>query len=244
MAAMESGADLFVVCKHCGSEVSPYVTECPYCGNRLRRRAPKLPRPDDPPPRREARSRARDWSALRPWATLTLVAAGAALYVLVHAEPEIYLKAAILGPLRGDWWRLLSAPFVYANGGYAFVALVTLAIFGTLVERSNGPAVMLALFFGAAVAGGLVELALGRPPIAAGANGAALALLAAWAVPQLQRARAGDLPAGDLIGAAAIGLLLFAVPAVVAEASWLAGVIGLLVGAAVGAGVSAFAREA
>ena len=41
---MTSGADLFVVCKQCGSEVSPYITECPYCGNRLRRRAPKLPR--------------------------------------------------------------------------------------------------------------------------------------------------------------------------------------------------------
>src|SRR5207237_2602288 len=36
--------DLFVICKSCGSEVSPYITECPYCGNRLRRRAPKLPR--------------------------------------------------------------------------------------------------------------------------------------------------------------------------------------------------------
>ncbi len=45
---MSSGADLFVVCKQCGSEVSPYITECPYCGNRLRRRAPKLPREHDP----------------------------------------------------------------------------------------------------------------------------------------------------------------------------------------------------
>src|SRR5947208_7022425 len=41
---MSSGADLFVVCKHCGSEVSPYITECPYCGHRLRQRAPKIPR--------------------------------------------------------------------------------------------------------------------------------------------------------------------------------------------------------
>jgi len=38
------GQDLFVVCKSCGSEVSPYITECPYCGNRLRKRAPKLDR--------------------------------------------------------------------------------------------------------------------------------------------------------------------------------------------------------
>ena len=44
MGTMSSAPDLFVVCKQCGSEVSPYITECPYCGHRLRRRAPDLPR--------------------------------------------------------------------------------------------------------------------------------------------------------------------------------------------------------
>ena len=39
--------ELSVVCKSCGSEVSPYVTECPYCGTRLRKRAPKLERRGD-----------------------------------------------------------------------------------------------------------------------------------------------------------------------------------------------------
>ena len=238
---MGSGADLFVVCKHCGSEVSPYVTECPYCGNRVRRRAPKLPRPDAPAPKEPAH--ARDWSAVRPWATLALVSAGAVVYILVHAEPLIYLEAAILGPLHGNWWRLLTAPFLYANGGYAFVALVSLAIFGSLVERSNGPLVVLMLFFAGAVAGELVELALGQPPIAVGANGGALALLVAWAVPQLRLARAGELPSGDLIGAAAVAALVLAVPAVVPEASWLAGLTGVVMGAPIGAGLAAFARD-
>src|ERR1700741_2485400 len=36
--------DLFVICRSCGNEVSPYITECPYCGNRLRKRAPKIER--------------------------------------------------------------------------------------------------------------------------------------------------------------------------------------------------------
>ena len=58
MNPMTPGADLFVVCKQCGSEVSPYVTECPYCGTRLRRRAPKLPRVN-------AASTARPGAALR-----------------------------------------------------------------------------------------------------------------------------------------------------------------------------------
>ncbi|MFY9264934.1 MAG: rhomboid family intramembrane serine protease [Solirubrobacterales bacterium] len=34
--------ELFVICNNCGSEASPYVTECPYCGHRLRKRAPDL----------------------------------------------------------------------------------------------------------------------------------------------------------------------------------------------------------
>ena len=42
-----SETELSVVCKNCGSEVSPYVTECPYCGTRLRKRAPKLERRGD-----------------------------------------------------------------------------------------------------------------------------------------------------------------------------------------------------
>ena len=55
-----SQPDLFVVCKNCGSEVSPYVTECPYCGQRVRKRAPKLdrsggePEPEAAPAPREA----------------------------------------------------------------------------------------------------------------------------------------------------------------------------------------------
>ena len=54
-----SEADLFVVCKSCGSEVSPYVTECPYCGNRVRKRAPKIDRGegDEPQPRRRRRAK-------------------------------------------------------------------------------------------------------------------------------------------------------------------------------------------
>src|SRR3954453_10557985 len=45
-----SEAELFVVCKNCGSEVSMYVTECPYCGQRVRKRAPKLERGAEPEP--------------------------------------------------------------------------------------------------------------------------------------------------------------------------------------------------
>ena len=97
---MARGADLFVVCKNCGSEVSPYVTECPYCGQRVRKRAPKIertPAGGAREPRAGRRGRGRTATARRPrlgrlrsgeipglssgaltkpWATITLVVGG------------------------------------------------------------------------------------------------------------------------------------------------------------------------
>src|SRR3954462_6119027 len=54
---MSSGPDLYLVCKSCGAEVSPYITECPYCGTRIQKRAPKLDRGGVPKAGKRARSR-------------------------------------------------------------------------------------------------------------------------------------------------------------------------------------------
>lgn len=59
---MSGAPDLFVVCKSCGSEVSPYITECPYCGQRLRKRAPKIERDEGgeaKPPKAPRQAKAR-----------------------------------------------------------------------------------------------------------------------------------------------------------------------------------------
>jgi membrane associated rhomboid family serine protease len=260
---MTSGADLFVVCKQCGSEVSPYITECPYCGNRLRRRAPKLPRvngPSRPTPakgrlgsllgssaRAGARSRQRPvrsrgpgrFSAQRPYATIALVTASCAAWIVFHAEPLLYVHMVIFGSLGGDWWKLFTNEFAGASGTYTFVAVLTLAIFGWLLEARHGPVLVLALFFGAGAVGALVASAVYAVPIVAGGNAAALAMLAAWAAPDLRAARAGAYYEGDLIGTGAIGLLLLAMPFALrfAEASWLAGVTGGALGLLVGLGV-------
>ena len=265
---MPSGADLFVVCKQCGSEVSPYITECPYCGSRLRRRAPKLPRADAPSRASTRRGRlssllARSpgagtrrrrgvrrgpraglrgarWDATRPYATMALVALGCAAWIVRHAEPEVFLKTAVIGPLDGDWWRLFSSSFAYLNGFYAFIALLVLAIFGWLLELRHGPATVLGLFFAAGVSGALVALAVYPAPIVTGANAAALAMLGAWAVPDLLAARTGGYYEGDLLGATVLGGLLLAIPFAFAvpEASWLSGVCGLAVGLLAGLGLN------
>ncbi|HEX5853836.1 MAG TPA: rhomboid family intramembrane serine protease [Solirubrobacteraceae bacterium] len=262
---MTSGADLFVVCKQCGSEVSPYITECPYCGNRLRRRAPKLPRVNGP--KRPAAGRARlgsllgapgrgvsgtrararrtthgagRWAASRPYATIALVAVSCVSWIVFHAELKIYTHMAIVGPIAGDWWKPFTSEFASLNGPYTFVAILTLAIFGWLLEDRHGPAVVLALFFAAGAAGALVADAAYKIPLANGANGAALALLACWAAPDIRAARAGAYYEGDLLGAGALAALLLAMPfaAVLSEASWLAGVVGAAIGLLVGLGLS------
>ena len=258
---MTSGADLFVVCKQCGSEVSPYITECPYCGNRLRRRAPKLPRAGAPSRTPRTRSRLRrllapsalrspgglrrgrlgsGWggsAGTRPYATIALVVASCAVWVVWHAKPIVYVEMAVIGPLHGHWWKLFTSQFAYANGLYAFVTILTLGIFGWLVEQRHGAAVVLALFLGAGAAGALVATAVYPAPIFSGGNAGALALLGAWAAADLDSLRTGVHYEGDLIGTAAIAAVLLAMPWAQGEGSWLAGVIGGALGLALGLGL-------
>ncbi len=250
---MPSGADLFVVCKKCGSEVSPYITECPYCGHRLRRRAPKLPRDRLREPRRGVfrraslgRLRSGEIAGVRadtpPYATIALLAASAGLWIAAQGAYVDIGKLWIFGPLHGDWWRLFSSQFVYfrgfSSGLFMFVTLLSLAIFGFLLERRQGPLVTLALFFAAGVTGALAAEAVYPFPVLTGANAGALALLAAWAAPNLLAARAGDYYEGDLLGTAAIAAVLLAMPYARPEVSWLAGLVGAALGLTVGLGLS------
>jgi membrane associated rhomboid family serine protease len=271
---MSDGPDLFVVCSQCGSEVSPYVTECPYCGHRLRKRAPNLPRETIPgrAPRgiggrlragragRAARlragrggrtalapSRARTrvsrtgllaGTHTAPRATIVLVAASAVAWVVWHAHPSWFFEAAIIGPLDGKWWRLFTSGFAYGNGIYAFITVLAIAIFGWLVERRHGPAVVIALFLGAGALGALAAEAAYALPVVTGANAAALALLAAWAAPDLLALRSDSYYEGDLTGAGIFAVLLLAEPFAIYGPSWLAGVVGGLLGLLVGGGLA------
>ena len=164
------GPDLFVICKNCQSEVSPYITECPYCGSRLRKRAPKLdrdgrvserkrrtPTPSLPRLRRGEIPGIRGES--RPYATIALVLAGFAGTLLWRAALVGSTHAIELWARYGNhlWWRLLVAPFTYTNTGYAIVVLGTIAVYGWLLERRHGPLLVLVLFALAGVGGAAVD---------------------------------------------------------------------------------------
>jgi membrane associated rhomboid family serine protease len=241
------GPDLFVVCKSCGSEVSPYITECPYCGNRLRKRAPKIDRDGRvaekprrrPPTPALPRLRSGEIPGIRPdsrpYVTLALVVGGLAgclLWRTLLVNPPDQL--AIVGKPGPHWWRLLTAPFVYDNTGFAFVVLGAMALYGWLLERRHGGLVVIALFLIGGVGGLAATASLYANPVALGANGAALALLIAWAIPDVLALQRGEEFDGDLIGTAAIAAVVALMPLALKEASWLADGVGVLAGLAIG----------
>jgi membrane associated rhomboid family serine protease len=241
-----SGPELSVVCKSCGSEVSPYVTECPYCGTRLRKRAPKLERHGDEFTPRERRRRLRAarlprlGAADRPYVTL-LAILGSAVLLLVQRAADLTPTevGAIVGPVDSEWWRYLAAPFVYDDLGYLFVAAVALAVFVPPLERRLGmiPTALLLVAcggLGMLAAEGLDAIDPGEVVTAAGGNGMALGALAAWtSIRHLEsRAHRGD--DYDVIGVAVFAAVLLALPLVEDFASVVAGVAGGVVGGLAG----------
>jgi hypothetical protein len=246
-----SPADLFVVCKNpdCGAEVSPYVTECPYCGTRLRKRAPKL----DKGLQRASSSRRMPSPALgrlrrgeipgiradrAPYATWLLVLATCGVWVASRADFSVLDNLGATSPLGSHWWRVFTTPFVYwdpfasfGSGVYQFATLFAVALFGWLLERRHGSLVVLAVFMIGASGGDYLALQVGSSGAVLGANGGALALLCAWAVPDMLARRVKRAYDGDLLGTAAIALGLLAMPIVRPdEASAVAGGVGVVWG--------------
>jgi membrane associated rhomboid family serine protease len=253
---MSSGADLFVVCKTCGSEVSPYITECPYCGSRLRKRAPKLDRGGQPRERRPRRRAPRpSLSPLkrgempgirleqRPYATIALVLASVLVSLAVQTTWVSRLDLALVGPPTGEEWRVLTASLVYANTGYALIGLVCVALFGWLLERRHGHLAVVLVFLVAGAAGMALAAALESFPVAAGGNAAALGLLCAWAVPDLLQRRRGGETDSDLLGAGILGAVLALMPLAAPEADWVAAAGGALAGLICGLVLSAVRRR-
>ena len=145
-----------------GSEVSPYITECPYCGTRLRKRAPKIERDGrvsdkDRRPRRRpaaprlAKLRAGEIPGMRgertgrPWAT-----------IVARRAVAVRLPAAARGE-SGRRRRSWATPAASCGGsrrrrsstptpGTSSPPSARSALFGWLLERRHGPWPVLALF--------------------------------------------------------------------------------------------------
>ena len=254
-----SQPDLFVVCKNCGSEVSPYVTECPYCGQRVRKRAPKIDRSTGEPEQKRRRRakklprlRAEEIAGIapdtRPYATFGLITAcilGMLLYAASPATDLGYVTIVRDAPSlsQDEVWRWFVSPFLHADQlGYGFVALVAVGIFGTLLERRFGPVAVVATFILAGAAGTALAVVLETPPLLSdtpvwnviGANGAALGLLVAWLVDDRRAARRGDDRENELLGVYVIAVVLVLLSVTTEEANIAAAAGGVLTGALLG----------
>ncbi len=210
-----SHPDLFVVCKNCQAEVSPYITECPYCGMRLRKRAPKIERPDATPPKPSRRpqrpgargrakpSRPRSKAASPP--RLGRLRGGEipgirgddttkpwATIVIVALSFGIWLTVVFyaapnfaLRALDGDPWLYLTASLLNINAAAQFAVVAGLGLFGWLIERRHGAVAVAAIFLLCGPGALAIAVALDPGTFVFGTQGAALGLLCAWLVPAL-----------------------------------------------------------
>jgi membrane associated rhomboid family serine protease len=247
-----SETELSVICKNCGSEVSPYVTECPYCGARLRKRAPKLERRGDgleAKPRRRKRPRVlrrreHDRPAgFRPYATAAVILGSALLLLVQKATGDaIDTFGGLIVPFEDQWWRFLTAPFAYVDVGYLFLVAVGLAIFATGVERRLGAAPTAILLvacgsLGMLAANGIAS-AQGDVEVIAGGNGMALGALAAWFALRRAEARGAIDDDYDAIGLIVAAAVLLALPIFDSNADPFAGLVGAVVGGLAGLAAS------
>jgi membrane associated rhomboid family serine protease len=246
-----SETELSVICKNCGSEVSPYVTECPYCGARLRKRAPKLERRGDAleaKPRRRGRLTIRrsrrapspePTGPSRPYATLAAILGSAALLLVQKAGGNsLDTYGGLVVPIENDWWRLLTAPFAYTDVGYLFVVALALAIFGLGVERrlgtlATGLLLLASGSLGMLAASGIAD-AQDEITVIAGGNGMALGALAAWFALQRAESRRAIDRDYDAIGVAVAAAVLLALPIFNSSANVFAGLAGGIVGGLAG----------
>ena len=181
----------------------------------------------------------------RPYATGILILLCVVGVLLYAAEPtrdlgDLWVK----NPFGFDEaWRYFVTPFLHADQlGYAFVALVPVGIFGTLLERRFGPVPVVIIFVLAGAAGAALAAGLETPPLLSdapvwrvyGANGAALGLLCAWLVDDRLAARRGDDRENDLLGVYVIAAVLVLLSLTTEEANIGAAVGGALAGSLIG----------
>jgi membrane associated rhomboid family serine protease len=246
-----SETELSVVCKNCGSEVSPYVTECPYCGARLRKRAPKLERRGEgleaKRPRRRARRQRAAARALepgRPYVTISAILAGAVLLLVQRATGNsLDTYGGLVVPLESDPWRYLTAPFAYSDVGYLFVVAVALVLFVPGLERRLGTLASALLVLACGALGMLaaygIEDARESIVVIAGGNGMALGALAAWFAIRRAEVRGAIDEELDRIGVAVVAVVLLLLPIFDDSANVFAGVAGGLVGGLAGLAAAA-----
>jgi len=219
----------YVLCQRCGRTICPQCqtqaavgVQCPEC---VREGHASIPRTKSP---LLARLRSRD----QPIVTWTLIAINVIIYVLQMITDAV--TVSLLFVARLPWeatepWRMITYAFVHSPGSLLHIGLnmLSLFLFGPLLERSVGRWRFLALYLVSALGGAVAVLLLVPGTSVLGASGAIFGLLGAFFV--IQRKLGGNtVQLMIVIGA---NLVIGFLPGT--NISWQAHVGGLLAGAAV-----------
>ena len=224
-----------IVCPSCSSEVSPYVTECPYCGKRVQKRAPKIGSADQPKKREKKQRKSRagipriELGDNRLIAVPALVTGSVVLSVLIRAGVVASTTVGVRGHLNGDWYKLLTAPFASPNVAYAFIVLVAFSIFGSRLEQRFAAGslfvIVIWLLSGALGAWLSAETVIS---FSAGALAPATAVTVAYGMSALEARRDdGDT---DLVGPGVVMAVLLLLPPLVIGATWMEVFAGVIIG--------------
>ena len=172
--------------------------------------------------------------------------------LLFRADDTVDLGYLGVPDFEDEPWRFVDRPVpVRRQVGYAFVALVAVGIFGTLLERRFGALTVVAVFLLSGAAGMALVSLIETPPLFTeteafpvyGANGAALGLLCAWLVDDRMAARRGDERENDLLGVYVIAIVLVLLSLAEEAANIGAAVGGALTGALLGLTLPLFTRK-
>ncbi|MBX3100787.1 MAG: rhomboid family intramembrane serine protease [Salinibacterium sp.] len=218
----------FILCQRCGRTICPQCqtqaavgVHCPECVREGRASMPRIRR--NP----LARFRGSD----QPWVTWALIALCLFIYVLQILPGSPVTTALVYYPPFTviEPWRMITSLFVHDQGSLLHIGLnmLSLFIFGPLLEKAVGHWKFLALYLISGFGGSVAVLVLAPTTPVLGASGAIFGLLGAFFV--IQRKFGGNTTGLMII----IGLNLVAGFVPGTNIAWQAHLGGLIAGAAI-----------
>ena len=115
-----------------------------------------------------------------PLITWTIAALNAVIFIMGgHGDPDSLVRwGGSVAPLTtgGDWWRLLTAPFVHSGFIALLVTIAGLLQPAMLVERLLGPVALATVFLSGGVLSTVIHLSINPLEVSAGGTGAVLAV--------------------------------------------------------------------
>ena len=219
----------YVLCQRCGRTICPQCqtqaavgVQCPEC---VREGRASMPRTKSP---LLARLRSGD----QPIVTWILIALNVVIYVLQLISPAVTVALLFVARLpfaASEPWRMITYAFVHSPGSLLHIGLnmLSLFLFGPLLERSIGKGRFIALYLVSALGGAVAVLLLVPGGSVVGASGAIFGLLGAFFV--IQRKLGGNTV--QLLVVIGANLVIGFLPGT--NISWQAHVGGLIAGAAV-----------